>query len=249
MKTLKSIMALVVLTLMMSACAPGNATPISVTPLAAVVSTDVASTLTAQAALATSTPISTSTQMSTPAPSPTLTLQASPTSTVISNNIIPNTGGTGNTGSTGSICDNSTFVADVTIPDGTVLAPDTAFTKTWTLRNIGNCTWSKSYVLAPVSGNSLGGTATQLPKQVAPGGSVDISVSMTTPDVAGTYFGYWRLQNGAGTGFGEIVFVKVVVSNSVADEKELTPTPAETTLPTQTAKPGNTPAPTSTSKP
>ena len=39
-------------------------------------------------------------------------------------------------------CDNSAYVSDVTIPDGTEVAPGEAFTKTWALVNTGNCTWN-----------------------------------------------------------------------------------------------------------
>ena len=34
------------------------------------------------------------------------------------------------------------FVSDVTIPDGTVMAPGQSFTKTWKLKNIGTTSWS-----------------------------------------------------------------------------------------------------------
>jgi hypothetical protein len=39
-------------------------------------------------------------------------------------------------------CDQAQFIKDVTIPDGTVIAPGTSFKKTWRLKNIGTCTWS-----------------------------------------------------------------------------------------------------------
>ena len=35
----------------------------------------------------------------------------------------------------------ATFLADVTIPDNTVIPPGTSFVKTWKLRNDGNCAW------------------------------------------------------------------------------------------------------------
>src|SRR5512138_2778546 len=40
-----------------------------------------------------------------------------------------------------SICDAMQFVADVTIPDGTVMTPNQAFTKTWRVKNVGTCAW------------------------------------------------------------------------------------------------------------
>ncbi|KXK11504.1 MAG: hypothetical protein UZ14_CFX002002738 [Chloroflexi bacterium OLB14] len=38
------------------------------------------------------------------------------------------------------------FVADVTIPDGTNFAANTAFKKTWRIKNIGSCAWNSNDV-------------------------------------------------------------------------------------------------------
>jgi len=42
-------------------------------------------------------------------------------------------------------CDVAGFVADITIPDGTEMAPGSVFTKTWSLKNDGTCTWNSDY--------------------------------------------------------------------------------------------------------
>src|SRR5271157_1067465 len=55
-----------------------------------------------------------------------------------------------------STCNWAQFVADVTVPDGTTLAPGATFTKTWRLENIGNCTWTTSYALVFSSGSAMG---------------------------------------------------------------------------------------------
>jgi hypothetical protein len=102
-----------------------------------------------------------------------------------------------------SACDWAQFVADVTVPDGTTLAPGVAFTKTWRLKNIGTCTWSTSYSLAFDSGSKMGGpTSVNLPKSVGPGQTVDISINLTAPSSAGHYIGYWMFKNASGVLFG-----------------------------------------------
>jgi hypothetical protein len=69
-------------------------------------------------------------------------------------------------------CDQAQFVADVTIPDGTSLAPGATFLKTWRLKNIGTCTWTTSYSAVFSSGDQMGAPAViNLPASVAPGGS------------------------------------------------------------------------------
>ena len=45
----------------------------------------------------------------------------------------------------GAACDRAQFISDVSVPDGTMFAPNTAFSKTWRLKNVGTCTWTTGY--------------------------------------------------------------------------------------------------------
>lgn len=36
-------------------------------------------------------------------------------------------------------CDQMSFVADVTVPDYSIMTPGQSFTKTWRVKNVGNC--------------------------------------------------------------------------------------------------------------
>lgn len=100
-------------------------------------------------------------------------------------------------------CDWVMFLKDVTIPDGTQMGPGEVFTKTWRLQNRGTCTWTSDYMLVYTSGDTMGGTtAVRLPGRVAPGQTVDVSVTLTAPNSTGHYVGYWMLRNPSGTLFG-----------------------------------------------
>jgi len=102
-----------------------------------------------------------------------------------------------------SYCDWAAFVKDVTIPDGTIFETGEIFTKTWRIKNRGTCTWTPDYMLVFTSGDAMGETtALRLPGYVAPGQTVDISVTLTTPARAGHYTGYWMLRNPSGLLFG-----------------------------------------------
>lgn len=102
-----------------------------------------------------------------------------------------------------SYCEWVAFVKDVNFPDGTVVAPGETFTKIWRLRNRGTCTWTSDYMLVFSSGTQMGGTtALRLPGSVAPGQTVDVSVTLTAPDSSGHYTGYWMLRNPSGALFG-----------------------------------------------
>jgi hypothetical protein len=102
-----------------------------------------------------------------------------------------------------SYCDWVSFVKDVTVPDGASFEPGETFTKTWRLKNRGTCAWTSDYMLVYTGGNQMGGTsAVRLPGYVAPGQTVDVSVTLTAPDTAGKYTGYWTLRNPSGALFG-----------------------------------------------
>jgi hypothetical protein len=101
-----------------------------------------------------------------------------------------------------SSCDRAQFISDVTVPDGTTFQPSTVFSKTWRLKNVGTCTWS-NYSLMFDSGEKMSGPdSAVIPTSVAPGQTVDITVSLTSPASAGTYRGYWKLKNSSGIPFG-----------------------------------------------
>lgn len=102
-----------------------------------------------------------------------------------------------------SYCEWVSFVKDVTIPDGTKLSRGETFTKTWRLKNRGTCTWTPDYMLVFTNGESMGGaTAVRLPGYVAPGQSVDVSITLNAPDKKGHFVGYWMLRNPSGVLFG-----------------------------------------------
>jgi len=100
-------------------------------------------------------------------------------------------------------CDAAKFIKDITIPDGTNFAPNIDFTKTWRIQNVGTCTWTREYDLVFVDGTRMGGQrAIELPENVRPGETIDLSVTLTAPDSAGDYQGFWMLQADDGRVFG-----------------------------------------------
>ena len=119
------------------------------------------------------------------------------------------------------VCTNAAqFVADVTIPDNTILRPGQAFTKTWQLRNTGSCVWNTSYKLMRDSGEALGSLASvTLPRSVARNNTVDISVQLVAPPAQGVYGGFWQLTDSSGWSFGPKLRVVVVVPDQTVGEK------------------------------
>jgi hypothetical protein len=100
-------------------------------------------------------------------------------------------------------CDWASFVADVHISDGETLKSGATFTKTWRLKNIGSCTWTREYSLVFVSGAQMDApNRVWLDTQVRPGETVDVSMQFKAPTRAGEYIGYWQLRNANGVNFG-----------------------------------------------
>ena len=101
-----------------------------------------------------------------------------------------------------SNCDLAEFL-DETIPDGTVIAPGAKFTKTWTLLNVGTCTWTSQYALVFMSGNAMGASAAQAftTETVKPGDKVTLTLQLTAPQVAGTHRADFKLRNAGGAIF------------------------------------------------
>ena len=104
--------------------------------------------------------------------------------------------------------DNAVFVSDVTVPDGSVLAPGQTFNKTWRVRNTG-CAWGEGYQLVFSNGEAM--TATRVfPLPSTPNSqTADVMVAMTAPTTPGNHSGTWRLRNPNGQLFGTMVTVVI----------------------------------------
>ncbi len=134
-----------------------------------------------------------------------------------------------------SNCNVAQFIADVTIPDGTVMTPGQAFIKKWRFKNIGSCAWT-GFSLVFDSGDSMGGPATKAIGAVNPGQEIDIDVNLTAPATVGTYRGYWRITTSAsvlvpivngyqGKSFYVDIKVQAAITVSPSPTVTLTPVP------------------------
>ena len=114
-------------------------------------------------------------------------------------------------------CDRAVFVADVTVPDGTVMAQGQVFIKTWRIKNIGACSWTPAYSVVFFSGDSLNGPAVQaLTGNVDPGQTVDVSVNLKAPGSNGSYTGYWKIRNASGVTFTQF-YVQIAVQGGAGE--------------------------------
>jgi len=124
--------------------------------------------------------------------------------------------------------DKADFVKDVTVPDDTRMDSGENFDKIWRLENAGTCTWTTDYSVVFDSGNIMGGSpTTALSGSVPPGGTVDISISLTAPLTNGIHKGNWKLRNDRGLLFGiggdgdSPFFVQIIVGPTPTPQPEV----------------------------
>lgn len=106
---------------------------------------------------------------------------------------------------------DSKFVEDLSVPDGTHFAPGMPFDKSWRIQNTGTCPWDTTYQYRLIAGVSLVGQNITLPQVVPPGEMLDITIKMVSPMTAGTYRGQWRLFAPGDVPFGQRPFVEIIV--------------------------------------
>ena len=131
---------------------------------------------------------------------------------------LPTAAAAGPTTSLGDACNNSEFISDVTIPDGSVLEPGKNFEKIWQVKNTGSCTWDEGYALVYIGGSSPNLDPYNLEfKQnsdfIAGGSTVNLGLTLTTPCNPGEYQGTWRMRNDQGAYFGTFLTVIVKVND------------------------------------
>ncbi len=144
--------------------------------------------------------------------------------------------------------DGMAFIADLNYDDQNmtappILQPGQAFVKSWRVQNTGTCTWTPDYAVAYVNGNRpearMGGLTVPIGYNVAPGGLLDLSVSLVAPQTYGTFQAFWQLRNAAGDYFGQVMWVGIQVPDP--NPPPPPPPPPGPPAPPAPPAPGNTP--------
>ncbi len=110
-----------------------------------------------------------------------------------------------------ALISNNMFIADVTIPDDTVMAPGRQFVKTWRIKNTGTTTWGAGFKLVFIEGEAMTNKTSHSVPALSPGAEAEISLSLTAPTQKGTHFGDWKIKDERGVLFGDILFLRIVV--------------------------------------
>jgi hypothetical protein len=115
------------------------------------------------------------------------------------------------TSTTLSCNDNLTFLADLTLPDGSVVSPNASLDKQWQVENSGTCNWDERYRIKLVSGPDLSGRSEQELFPARSGTQAIIRVQFTTPADPGAYRSAWQAHSPQGVPFGDPFFIDILV--------------------------------------
>ncbi|KAG2572842.1 protein NBR1 homolog isoform X4 [Panicum virgatum] len=112
------------------------------------------------------------------------------------------------------------FIKDVTVPDGTPMAPSTPFTKIWRMCNSGSTAWPYGIQLVWVGGDHLKCLSSVRLAISANGGlnpweETDVTVDFLAPAKPGRYISYWRLALPSGVKFGQQIWVHIQVEQPI----------------------------------
>lgn len=107
--------------------------------------------------------------------------------------------------------DNLAFKSDITIPDGTVVAPDYTLDKRWEVENTGNCNWSQEYRVRLIAGPELGAPKEQALYPARSGSRAVIRIVFKAPNEPGTYRSAWQAFTPQGEPFGDPFFIEIKV--------------------------------------
>ncbi|KYQ91468.1 ZZ-type zinc finger-containing protein [Tieghemostelium lacteum] len=103
------------------------------------------------------------------------------------------------------------LVSDITIPDGTIVAPNSSFTKIWRLANESKEAWPENSTLTFMQGDRLSDFNDVLVPSAVPGEMIDVSVDLKSPARPGRYTSYWRLNTPEGLSFGQKIWIDIYV--------------------------------------
>lgn len=125
--------------------------------------------------------------------------------------VSPPNGGAASTASTLPCKDSLTFVKDLTIPDGTEVAPESTLDKRWEVENNGGCNWGEGYHVRLIAGPELGGQKEQALYPARSGSRAVIRMQFKAPGDPATYRSAWQAFNPQGEPFGDPFFIEIKV--------------------------------------
>lgn len=106
---------------------------------------------------------------------------------------------------------NLLYIEDLTVPDGTVVAPGEQLDKRWRVENNGSCNWDVQYSLVLIGGPQLGAPDKQALYPARSGTQAMVQMIFTAPEEPGAYRSAWQAQDLEGNLFGDPIYIDIIV--------------------------------------
>jgi transcriptional regulator with XRE-family HTH domain len=126
------------------------------------------------------------------------------------------------------------FVADISVPDGTVMPPYFEFEKIWRIRNSGTVPWVGRWLArrGAASGHGVPRSPSRVPiPDTQPGEEVDIRTPVRSQPLAGSSQGHWKMVDDRGRKYFPdrypLGLVLSIVVEEDAPEPDVRPSGAE----------------------
>ncbi len=130
------------------------------------------------------------------------------------------------------------FVEDENVPDGTILQPGQAFSKTWVIRNTGTVDWGHNHRLAFAQDDQMGGPNEAALPSLAAGELGRVSLPLIAPNQAGRHVSTWQLRSPQGNLCPFTLYTEIQVVAARAEDNAIYL--EDVTVPDRTAMPANT---------
>jgi hypothetical protein len=108
---------------------------------------------------------------------------------------------------------NLLYLEDLTVPDGTVVAPGERLDKRWRVENNGSCNWDVKYSLVLIAGQQLGAPKQQAIFPARSGTPATVRIIFTAPQEPGAYRSAWQAQDPQGELFGDPIYIDIIVQS------------------------------------
>lgn len=113
--------------------------------------------------------------------------------------------------------DGLTFLADLTLPDGSEVAAGATMDKRWEVQNSGSCNWTDGYTLRLIAGIDLGANPQQALYPARSGTRTVIRLVFQAPIEPGSYRSAWQAYSPSGEAFGDAVFIDFIVPETAPE--------------------------------
>jgi len=133
-----------------------------------------------------------------------------------------------------------TFAGSTNLSEGEEFQSGDLIQVIFTVVNTGTCTWDSGYSLIQIGGDlSPSSSSLALSGDVAPGGSVQLSVEYTAPNQPGPYLSVWKMEDSEGGIFGQTdppdfplrIKIRTITSGNPQPTATPNPTPGPQTTP------------------